>query len=462
MTNWGEKIYRIINKNAIILAVILSALIITINAPVYFRHYISKDQDAVTSAHAHGFALTNFVAESWQNPLVAKEIDLAHGKIIAYNHWPNGFFAVFALVIKIFGNTEMTGRTFAIILNLIGLFLLAAAFSRKNKIVFLAVPFILLSRMGRDAVPFVFLDAAFFLFIGLIVYSVSLLDDAKNYNKARNIFLIASIVGPFFCQLIAIFSFLALPVFYYFDRNKKRLAVNLLWLFSAIVVVMIGMSFSGQSFASGAAELWKQFLYRSSIHALNGEYVSFFSLLETIGKHWLLNLNFLAILIPFAWWSLFKRKDPGAYFLPAAIIYSLLMRNYVGIHFFAGFPITAAAVFTVIAALADWLEKKNLGIVFLILLIISATGAALVREKYYTFENIKEQHDVYAAIAASPEAQDCRSFDITAPDGGEVFYHLPQFFLGPIVIKHINQGSAGKDCSVRVDFIAGSFAITEK
>jgi hypothetical protein len=462
MKNWGEKIYGFVSQNAIVLAVILSALIIAISAPVYFRQYDSKDQDAYASAHAHGFAMTNFVASSWRNPIIAKEIDLPDGVIKDYNHWPNGFFAVFALAIKIFGNNEITGRSFAIILNLAGLFLLAAAFARKNKIVYLAVPFILLSRIGRDAVPFVFLDAAFFLFLGLIVYAVSLLDEEKNHKKAKNIFWIASLVGPFFCQLIVIFSLLAAPVFYYFDRDKKKLAINLLLPFLATVTAISGMSFAGQGFLSGFFEPWKQFLHRASFHERYSEYVSFFSLFKTIGKHWLLNLNFLAILIPFAWWSLFKRKNPLAYFLPAALIYSLVMRNYVGVHFFAGLPVTAAAVFTVIVALAAWLEKKNLGILFLILLIISAAGAAMVPEKYRLYENIKQQRDVYAALADSPEVQVCRSFKITASDGQEVDYRLAEFFLGPIIIEKINKGETGKNCLAQVDFAAGQFSIIEK
>jgi len=331
--------------------------------------------------------------------------NLPSGTIKNYNHWPNGFFAVFALVIKIFGSNEVTGRSFAILLNLSGLFIVAASFVRKNKIVYLAVPFILLSRMGRDAVPFVFLDSAFFLFVSLIVYAVSLLDEVKNHKKARNIFLVASIVGPFFCQLIIIFSFLAVPVFYYFDRNKKRLLVNLFLPFLATVVVLLGMSLAGQGFLNGFIELYKQFMHRVGIHERYDEYVSFFSLAKTIGKHWLLNLNFLMIFIPLSWWSLFRQKNPTAYFLPAAIIYSFVMRNYVGVHFFAGLPVTAAAIFTVISASSGWLDKKNLGILFLFLLVVSAFGVFLVPEKYQTYESIKAQRNLYADIAVSKKSE---------------------------------------------------------
>lgn len=286
-------------KINLLFAILLSVAILAANRDVFWRPYIYNPHDALVSAHAHGFAMTNFAA-GWKNPVMAKEIDLENGAIREYNHWPNGFFLVLAGAIKIFGSTEAVGRTVALLFTLSGLFFLAAAWRDRRGFVYLAIPLVLASRLGRDALPFVFLDAALFFFIALLSYAVSLAEKEKTRRPAKILFRAVAIISPFFCQLIAPFTAAGAVVLYFFHKNKKQLAADLAIAIFSVLAVLFFLSWTDQGLVSGAKELTAQFLHRSSIETRYEESVSFMSLGLAVLKRLAISLNILLLFLPFA------------------------------------------------------------------------------------------------------------------------------------------------------------------
>ena len=357
-----------LNKHRTILlwitAIAATMAILWFERDVFWRPYNDEGQESLVSFAAHDFAITNYAGFN-KNPIVAHRVYLPNGTIVAYNHWPNGFFATLALAIKIFGNSETTGRSVAIAFVLAGaiLMLLAVNKTRNSFLMFLALPLFFLNPAGRDSIPFVFADAALFFFIGLTFFLTSRHDCGKIY---KYLFRIAIFVSMLFSQLIIPYFFVLIIVKYIWNRDKKEAAIDLILLLLAFSLILIGLSYDGSSFASGFRSLYQIFLHRSSLDVINQESVSFVGIFKVLiwelhgDFNWptrsflyaVFSLVAITSFIIASWIILIKKRDwLAASLLPAFVLFALILKNYVGAHHFTRLPFVFFSIITVCMAM---------------------------------------------------------------------------------------------------------------
>jgi len=219
-----------------LLSLVVTIAVLNGQRSVYWRPYDDNPQESLASFHAHGFALAN-QAGGIRNPFVARHFDAANGTVVPYNHWPNGFFALFSLVIRAAGNTETVGRTFALLLNLLGAYLLAWAFRDRFGFVFFGVPLLLALPIGRAAMPFVFVDAALFCWLGFLALAVAAGEPEKYRRAGRILFRLTAVLAPFFCQLIAPFLLAGAVARYAFHRRCREFIADVAIASAAVAVL---------------------------------------------------------------------------------------------------------------------------------------------------------------------------------------------------------------------------------
>ncbi|MBU5636454.1 hypothetical protein KOM00_06865 [Geomonas sp. Red69] len=416
-------------------SVLAVAAILYLRRADYWRPYNDTPQESVVSMHAHGFAVANF-AGVWPNPVLARDVDVEHGKITEYNHWPNAFFLTLAAAIKLFGNTEMVGRSLALLYTIPGLYLLAFAFRNKSGVSYLAVPVLLVSPIGRDCLSFVFIDAALLFWIGFLAAAVSLTRDRPA--TATRLFRLGSLVAPFFIHLIAPFAFFgALARFWWGHRDRNVLCRDLLCVVGAFCTVMFFLSWTSSGLAAGARELLAQYLHRANLSQRYSENIGLFSLLITLAKHFYVNLGYFALVLPLAFVNLARRRSLQAYLLPAVLVYTLLLRNYIGLHVFANLPLVSISTFTLVAGAEQvWPDERLWPRVALGAVLVASLFPTRLFSYYCVDQHVNAQ--VRALRLLEPEIlkSPCNSFTIVGGDN----YRVPQMFCGERVVRGIVNG----------------------
>lgn len=435
--------------NIFILSFILVITILIFHRQIYWRPYNETIQYSLASYHAHGFAIANF-AGLGKNPFVAREINIGEAKIQIYNHWPNLFFLTLSLAIKIFGNIEVVGRTVAILYNLIGLYLLAFSFRGKRGFSFIGVPLLLLAPLGKAAIPFVFIDASFILWIGILSAIASL--NITKIKLSTYLFRSGIFISHFFIQLIFPFTiFLAYSRFIQ-HKNIKKFIIDLIIVFISFSLIIIFLSWNEKGIYKGFHELLLQFLHRSSIVLRYPENVTFVQLLLNFIRHLVYNFGLLTLFLPFSYYYIYRKKNCALYLLPAVIVYSVIMRNYVGVHTFANLPFIAISYMSLLLGLEilmnDIFNKKEknkiIKTIFLflfvsllsmniILAIKPIFFASVFNEKYYLIDKqMANERQLFLNIKNKIEYSHYNAFIIQ--DGT---YRIDQFFLGEKVINGI-------------------------
>ena len=143
---------------------------------ILFRSYDTPGQESLISFFAHQAAMSNWVRSDY-NIFVTKILE-CDGSLVFFNeisNWPNGFFYLFSFIIKFFGNYEIVGRSFAIFLNVLGMYLFVKFSCKQNEEYFLlfSIPIVLASPIGLSSINVVYPDSMLILLISLLNISIS-------------------------------------------------------------------------------------------------------------------------------------------------------------------------------------------------------------------------------------------------------------------------------------------------
>jgi len=379
-----------------------------------------------------------------------------------------------ALILKLFGNSEIAGRSLAIILFLIGAIFIIMALPKKiSFFAYFALPLIFLNPAGRDSIPFVFADATFFLFTGVAMFLVSKYDCQKIH---KYLFRVTIFISVLFSQLIIPYFFIFIVAKYLKNRNKKEMIIDFLLLFLAGLLIIGCLSYNGSNFQNGFQGLFHQFLHRSSLDAQNAESISIIGLLKVlpfeVAMDFGLNVFGVIILIPLifiSWGVLVKKRDwLAASLLVAFLFFSMILRNYVGIHHFARLPLVFFFLITILMAidylLSDIKEKISkqsrlviLNIATTAILILLGITFSYVPQWYKLNINVNNTRNALIKINNNASnlaiIKNCNSFEFKYDDKKmtDPQDRVASFYFSQYVVQAINNGSTPQKCLVNLN-----------
>jgi hypothetical protein len=416
-------------------ALAAAACILAFHRHVYWRAFDDHPQESTVSFHAFGFAAANG-AGLGPNPLVARHIDVRRSVIQPYNHWPNGFFLLLEGILRIFGRTESVGRSVAILGTLTGFSLLMISLGRDSPLVYAALPLLLLSAAGRDAVGFLFLDVALNLSMGALMLLA---------GRPR-LFRVALAVALTLNHLIAPFAAALVLLRWRESRSPRGLLIDGVVLAGGFTAVLLALAAGLGSVAAGRDELWRIFRFRSGLPAggwpaaLYGEWrdLFYFGPLGTV-------------LVAAAWIRIVRtRQWRTALLLPSYLLFTLLLRQYVAIHHFARLPFVFFTLLTLAVAL-DTLPRRA-GWALLLLL---AIPISLGKQQYESNLGMQIGRAGLVRLVNDPvqaaRLENCNAFHFQ-PDfreqGFDPFGLMGQFFFGPYVVERLRRGEPIRPCTV--------------
>jgi len=425
-------------------ALLLAAAVLWTHRGVFWRPFDNTPQDSVASMHAYGFAAANGAGLGW-NPIVARHIDVGRSEIEHYPHWPNGFFLLLEGVLRVFGRTEAAGRWLAVSLSVVGITLVAASLGRQDWLLYACIPAILLSNIGRDAVPVVFLDSALLPFLGALLAS----------SGSGPAFRVLLVVGLCFNQLLLPFA-AAMVLLRWIET---RSALDLVWdvgiLAGAgawVLAALVGEPGSGES-GAGLGEIRRIFAART---------VGSWS--ECLGAlHWDLRLALHigpagSVLAAAAWLGVMgARQWRTGLLLPAAVLYSLLFGQYVTAHRFARLPFVFLALVTLAVAAELLLERlpgrlkmpARLALAGLLGLRLAAAGPI-----YQADPRVEATRAGLMRMLANPETAralaPCNAFEFRWEEHRwfNPEDRMAQFFFAPRVVERIRRREPVRRCLV--------------
>ena len=454
----------------LLVSLLLTLIVLFLHKDHYWSPYVTT-QDWVGSAYAHGCAIANEIGLK-KNPFMIHDVDFVHHRIHEYTHWPNGHFFIFYLIIKLFGNTEMVGRSFAVALNVIAIILMVFAFRDKRGLLFYAVPMLLLTPIARDAIPYVFIEPSFHFWIGFAALSVSFVETSEGLRLSRILFRTSLILAPFFAHLMLPFLLLGAITRFLFHKNKKELIIDVIILFGVYCCVFLALAWSEKGLYEGGKDLFLQFLHRSNIEMRFEEetQISVVRLADIFIYKLKHNLLVFWYLLPLAWIFCFIHRKSIAFLLPAAVINILIMANYVGPHVFAQYNlimISFVTVFFFVAYLLNVLtesitcglspetksnnSRNNYNIIFKIAIFISVSIFACYEVRIQTTSyrvepDIVNLRNTFNSLKTEIENSECNCFDrISLQNGSLIRYNgrtislYGQLFLGEKVLASIKR-----------------------
>ncbi len=232
---------------------LIAAAVLVVHRRTFWRPFDDTPQESLASFHAYGLAAASGV-HLWPNPIVARDVDVTQSQVRPYPHWPNGFFLLFEGVLRIFGRSETVGRWFAVLGTLLAFTLTVVSLGRQDLLLYLTLPLILLSGPGRDSIPFVFIDVAMYMWIGILLWITAHLWRTPHYNF---IFRAAMLVALFFNQLVLPYV-AVIVVFKWFERGSIRdLILDMAVLATGGAAVLFALASSAGSLQAGAKELYR-------------------------------------------------------------------------------------------------------------------------------------------------------------------------------------------------------------
>jgi len=465
-TNATEHRSGLVRSAAVFLGIVLAVLVLYIYRESYWRPYTDAAQESMASFHAHAFAIANFAGLT-SNPFVAKNFDLSAGRVVVYNHWPNGFFLTFATFIKMFGNTEMIGRTFALLWTVTGAFLFARAFRDRYGLAYLMVPVLLLTPLAKGAMSLVFLDSSLFFWIGVITATATLSEE--RHRHASVLFRVTVFVAPLFCQLIIPFAFFAALARLLVLRQRRTFLIDLTCLSISSAFILTALCWVPAGLATGAKELWLQFLHRSNIHLRYSEDASFRFLAHELRWHLIGNLGKpVTVLLPFSWIYLAFKKRSVAVWMPAVVVYSFLLRNFVALHPFTNLPLLAIGLFTTFLGtsllVVDLMDRWKVGgsqqefsrcrslspplcIAAGLVLLILMSGS---KRTYYGVPEprVAEERALYRRIALTIDESPCGAFHTIDPIFPDEMERIGQYYCGRRIVRALQTREPHRLCMI--------------
>jgi hypothetical protein len=436
----------------LVLALASAGAVLAFHSDTYWRPFDDSPQESVVSFHAFGFAAANG-AGLWPNPFVARDIDVRESRIRPYPHWPNGFFLLFELVLRTFGRTEVVGRWFAILGTMLGFTLIVVSVGERTRLLYAALPLILLSSSGRDSVPFVFLDVAQYVWIGALLWITAHLSESRHYN---GIFRAATLAALFFNQLVLPYAAVIIILKWTKQRSARDLILDCAALGAGGVSIMLAMAAGAGSIDAGRGELIRIFRYRASqplgdwSKALAGELRD--------GLH----LGWAGIILVAAAWvvCLRAREWRIVSLAPSYLLFGLVLREYVTMHHFARLLLVFFCLATLLAGAelaAAFLGPRLRAAVLAAGMIGLAARLAGGVQQYQPNRGMQMARSALVRMTSDPVRSAalarCNAFQFN-PDYRDEhfdpFDRMGQFFFGPQIVERVRQGTAIRRC--RIDF----------
>ncbi len=423
------------------LSLVLSTVIVIWFRADYFRPYVDTPQSSLASSDLHDFA---WASTLYTNPLdllfVARRVTL-DGMLSFYPHYTNGYPLLVRAYYAAFGDGLLASRMLPISLVAIGAIMFLAALQRdaRNPLAFLALPLLYLSSIGRDAANFEMLEPAHFPIVGLcalVLYGASV----PRWAKAACIVLCVTIY-----QVSAVFILAIIVAEYLRARNRADLAVTVLALF-AVALVVAGAFLR----AGGVAEFERILLQRSGIDSTVygfDESVSFAALNQvySIRVHQsIAPLLFFMSVVEIVLLIMQRR-----FLLPSVylgfIAYSIVLRNFVGMHSFTFLPFIFFVIVALLslawrlASLAATRPLVRAGVIVLALGWLVVDIAPRNR-MYGEDDRVHADLDAITGYVADHDISRCSTFEVT----GLLTDERIVYFL---LARQINRGS-GERCKI--------------
>lgn len=429
----------------LIIAIFLTALIVFFHGDDFFREYTDERQSSLGSADMHNLAWASFQNKDVIDGLfLAKRISES-GIASDYAHYTNGYPLLVGAYYRLVGDTLFTSRLFPILSILVGGLLFAYTIVAREKIspvIFLSIPFLLVSSIGRDAASFELLEPAHFLVLGIASFLIY-----KNNPLPTKIAAILIAISLY--QVSFIFIGAIIFAWYLKSKNHKELIILLAFLFFCMSVVLLVFASS-----SGWDELFRIIKKRSGLNIegygsdesinLKG-YIN--SLLDIR-----LNQSINYLILAGAALECFFESRSGKYLLPcilaSLLIYSVVFLNHTGAHYFT----YLIFVFLVLLGWIAFLSRLSklfspplIKLVSLILLIIFLISTYLfLNSKHRIYKEdpvVKEDYHALKKWEENNDLSKCSTFEV-------VGIKTDSRIVSPFLAKYYGKASSGRTCSV--------------
>jgi hypothetical protein len=438
-------------NHVLALAVAASLVILALERRVYWRSFEDDEQESLTSYFAYGFAAAN-AAPGVLPSVVAHTIDLRRSEVRPWPHWPNGFFLLFEGVLRLFGRTESVGRSFAIAGNFLAFVLVLASLEHQDRLVAFALPWILLSFMGRDAVPFVFLDVALHFWVGFLLWWT-----ARPQGGGDAVFRAALAAALVSNHLVAVYALPVILLRWFENRRTRALIWDLLTLGAAAAGILLALIAAKPDFSSGWEEM-QDIVQERSVGSLGALYVE-------LCRDVILGLNLepVSVFALAAAWGVVAaaKRWRTALLLPCFLLLSLILRQYVIVHNFSRLLFVFFGLITVTVAtgvIADRLGRRIarprlLLLGRLLVLGFLAFRSAGAPQRYRPDPGVQATRQALFRLLENPETASelarCNAFRFqttghyAAPHRG-----IGQFLFGLQVLDRLRQGEPIRRCLV--------------
>lgn len=444
------------NGTRLAAVLLLAAAVLAFHRHTYWRPFEDTPQESLASFHAYSFAAANGAGLGF-NPIVARHVNIEDSQIQRYPHWPNGFFLVFEGVLRVFGRTETVGRSFAILGTLLGFTLVVVSLGRNELLVYATVPLTLLSGMGRDAVPFVFIDMALIGSVGALLWVTAHLASSRHYNLVfRSVMLAALLLN----HLVAPYAVVIILLKWSESRSNRDLLIDLATLGAGAGAVLLALAVALVDPRAGVAELYRIFAFRSG-----GSLELWYDALNWDLRQSLRLEPLTSYLVAAAWLiALAARQWRTAILLPSFLLYGLVLREYVATHVFARLLLIFFSLLTVLVAVEVMAQRfqrlkgwsRALPAARALVAVTLAVRAGLGTQQYETDPQVQSARHSLMRIVNKPEnaaaLERCNAFRfVHIGHRADPHDRIGQFFFAQRVVERIRRGEPVRRCLVDLE-----------
>jgi len=423
----------------------LAALIVFLHSADFFREYTDERQSSLGSADMHNLAWASFQNKGLIDGLfLAKRIS-DNGKASDYAHYTNGYPLLVGSYYRVVGDSLITSRLFPILSISVGgfLFLLTMVIREKiSPVIFLSIPFLLASSIGRDAASFELLEPALFLVLGISSFLI-------YRNNSIFIKFLAILIAISLYQVSFVFIGAIIIAWYFKSKNHKELIALSAFLFFCLSVVLLVFVSS-----SGWVELFNIIKKRSGFNIesfgadesinLKG-YVK--SLLDVR-----VNQSINHVILAGAILECIFQARSGKYLLPCVmtslLLYSMIFLNHTGAHSFT----YLIYVYLILAAWIGFLQRlsslilkfsNNLFASILLAIFLSGTCFLLAaKPRHYKEDSVvKADYEALKKWEVSNNPTECSTFEV-------VGIRTDSRIVSPFFAQYYGRNSSGRTCYI--------------
>lgn len=428
-------------------ALLLMAVTVFSYRADFFRGYTDEWQSSLGSADMHNLAWASYHNTGLvEGLLLAKRIS-NNGEISAYPHYTNGYPMLVGTYYRLVGDSLRSSRLFPLLSIVIGGFLFLATLVTREKIspaIFLSIPFLFVSSVGRDSASFELLEPAHFLALGVVSYLI-------YRNNPLLIKLMAIFVAISLYQVSFIFVGAIVMAQYLKSRNLREFTSLLCFLIFCMAAVLYVFASS-----SGWSELFDIIRKRSGLNVDSlgaDESINLFGYLNSL-FNLRLNQSINYIILAGAVFECFFQVRSGKYLLPCLVgsllIYSLLFLNHTGAHYFT-YLIYIYLILVAWIAFVQRLTKmfaisttKTVSSILCIVMLVATYFSLAVKPRNYREDPIAAAD--YLALKkweANNVPADCSVFEV-------VGIRTDSRIVSPFFAKYYGTNKAGRNCQINL------------